>query len=148
MTWSAYHSCDGVDVARNTLSSQIFDGTGGSRNSRAAMAGKIQIPLRGCNTFTVHAAQLWNASPALHTSKTKAAANWRRRTWQGRPLSDWRPPEAGCLPEGVPPLPPFLLTILSRSRMVGRRTPSVWEQGGRRRGARQRSRKTKKTSFM
>jgi hypothetical protein len=72
--WSAYNSCDGVNGARNPLGSLIFDGTGGSRNSRAAMAGKIQIPLRGCNTFAVHAAQLWNASPALRTSETKAAA--------------------------------------------------------------------------
>jgi hypothetical protein len=54
--WNAYHSCEGEDGARNPIGALIFDGTDGRRNTRAAMAGKVQIPLLGVAIFATHAA--------------------------------------------------------------------------------------------
>jgi hypothetical protein len=72
--WTAFHSRDVDDGARNSLGALIFDGMDGSRNTRAAMARKVQIPLRGVTTFAMHAAQIWSASPALHIAETRSAA--------------------------------------------------------------------------
>jgi hypothetical protein len=43
--WNAFHSSKGDDRARNPIGALIFNSTDGSRNSRVAMAGKVQIPL-------------------------------------------------------------------------------------------------------
>jgi hypothetical protein len=39
--WKAFHLCNRVDGSRSTVGSAIFDGAGGSRSTRAAMAGKV-----------------------------------------------------------------------------------------------------------
>jgi hypothetical protein len=72
--WNAFHSSDGDDGARYPIGALIFDGTDRCRNTRAVMAGKVQILLQGVTTFATHTAQIWNASPALRTAETRSAA--------------------------------------------------------------------------
>jgi hypothetical protein len=72
--WNAFHSSDGKNGARIPIGGIIFDGNEGGLNTRAEMAGNVQIGLRGVNTFATHSARVWNASSALRTAETSAAA--------------------------------------------------------------------------
>jgi hypothetical protein len=79
-TWRAFHSSDGGQGQRNPLGKLMFGDRGDvvedvcSRASRSLTAGRIQIPLRGENTFVVHGAEVWNRSPELRAAKTIAEA--------------------------------------------------------------------------
>jgi hypothetical protein len=77
-TWRAYHSEDGGQGQRNPLGQLMFGGrydvpTNG-RTSRSLTSGRVPILLRGQNTFVVHGAEIWNASPELRAAKTIAEA--------------------------------------------------------------------------
>jgi hypothetical protein len=74
--WRAFHSSDGGQGQRNPLGRLMFGDRGNvlgdacSRASRSLAAGRVQIPLRGENTFVVHGAEVWNKSPELRAAKT------------------------------------------------------------------------------
>jgi hypothetical protein len=75
-TWSCYHSDDRKDCARNHVGSILFTNkkTATAKNTRSAKTRQIAVPLRGGNTFVIHAAQVWNRSATLRQAPTKAAA--------------------------------------------------------------------------
>jgi hypothetical protein len=78
-SWKANHISDGRNGERNLIGKIIFPSTAASssdinRSSRSKTAGIIPNPLRGANTFAVHAINVWNASPALRAAPTKRAA--------------------------------------------------------------------------
>jgi hypothetical protein len=73
--WKAHRSNDGGNGSRNPVRAVLFDGaiepvaTAEEHPSRSATAGQIRVPLRGCDTFVAHAAELWNMCPALRESE-------------------------------------------------------------------------------
>jgi hypothetical protein len=67
--WKAHRSRDSGNGNKNPVGAMLFDGAIGSavdnnRSLRAATAGHIRVPLRGCDTFITNAAALWNVCPA------------------------------------------------------------------------------------
>jgi hypothetical protein len=74
-TWSAFHSSDGIDGAKNPLGIAIF-GNDNTRETRASKAGHTHIALRGENTIASHGGRIWNESPALRLALTKHEAKW------------------------------------------------------------------------
>jgi hypothetical protein len=44
------------------------------RPTRSAAAGVVPIELRGENTLVVHAAEIWNSTPALRVARTMGEA--------------------------------------------------------------------------
>jgi hypothetical protein len=77
--WKAHRSRDGGNGNKNPVSAMLFDRAIGSavdnnRSLRAATAGHIRVPLRGCNTFITNAAALLNVCPALRAAETKGQA--------------------------------------------------------------------------
>jgi hypothetical protein len=73
-TWKAYHSTDGPNGSRNPIGSHVFDDNIGTRSTRAASNGLVQIPLRGYKTMVVNAANMWNGCPELRAAKTLGEA--------------------------------------------------------------------------
>jgi hypothetical protein len=72
-TWRAFHSTDGGQGLRNPLGQLMFgDGNVNvnARSSRSATEGRVNIPLRGLNTFVAHGAAVWNSSPELRAATT------------------------------------------------------------------------------
>jgi hypothetical protein len=76
--WSCYHSNNGQDGARDHVGSILFtdNKTATAKTTRSARTGEFTLPLRGCNTYITHAANVWNRSGTLRNAPTKAA---RRR---------------------------------------------------------------------
>lgn len=81
-SWKAFHSSDGGNGERNPVGQSIFPAaplvdktkSNSVRSTRSKAAGIVPVPLRGANSFVVHAASLWNESPALRAAPTKRAA--------------------------------------------------------------------------
>jgi hypothetical protein len=74
-TWSAFHSSDRIDGARNPLGVAIF-GNNNTRETRASKAGHTYIALHGENTLASHGGRIWNESPALRLALTRHEAKW------------------------------------------------------------------------
>jgi hypothetical protein len=73
--WSAFHSSDGIDGARNPLGVAIF-GNDNTRETWASRAGHTHIALRGENTLALHGGRIWNKSPALRLALTRHKTKW------------------------------------------------------------------------
>jgi hypothetical protein len=84
-TWKAFHSRDGFNNERNALGRIMFgsnayvNNSGAStsmnvRQTRSMTDGEVTIPLRGENTFTVHAASIWNENVMLREAGSKSEA--------------------------------------------------------------------------
>jgi hypothetical protein len=74
-TWSAFHSNDGINGARNPLGVAIF-GNDNIRETWASKAGHIHIAMRRENTLVLHGGRIWNKSPALRLALTRHKAKW------------------------------------------------------------------------
>jgi hypothetical protein len=74
--WMCKHSNEGKDGARNHVGSLLFEDnkTDTAKKTRSARTGEITVPLRGGDTFIVHAATVWNKKVTLRNATTKAAA--------------------------------------------------------------------------
>jgi hypothetical protein len=76
--WKAFHSQDGGAGDRNPVGRLIFgsriDVRKDVRPTRSAAAGVVPIELRGENTLVVHAAEIWNSTPALRVARTLGEA--------------------------------------------------------------------------
>jgi hypothetical protein len=75
--WKSLNSNDGADNGRNMLDRLLFpndDSGHKDRQMRSLVEGKIDVPLRGHDTFITHASHLWNRSDLLRTATTKAEA--------------------------------------------------------------------------
>jgi hypothetical protein len=74
--WKAFHSSDGGNGSRNRIGKLIFDSqvAAGACPSQSATAGRVKVPLRGVETMVRHAAEVWNACPALRLSATRHQA--------------------------------------------------------------------------
>jgi hypothetical protein len=81
--WAAFHSNDGPLGDRNPLGLTMFgsnknndddDDFNNVRATRSTSNGEITIPLRGLDTFVVHAARVWNSSPELRMAASSASA--------------------------------------------------------------------------
>jgi hypothetical protein len=73
-TWKALHSSDSVNGGRNPLGAEMFDCTEYTRSSRAATAGKVQLPLRGCDTLVSNGVKIWNECQELRVAATRGGA--------------------------------------------------------------------------
>jgi hypothetical protein len=72
--WSCHNSVDGdAGGGRNFPGSLIFDQVR-ARSTRDATSGKVPVPLRGHDTFVMHAARTWNSSEELRVATSKSAA--------------------------------------------------------------------------
>jgi hypothetical protein len=73
-TWSCHASVDGdVGGGHNFPGSLIFDLVR-AKSTREATSGKVPFPLRGHDTFVMHAARTWNSSEELRVATSKSAA--------------------------------------------------------------------------
>jgi hypothetical protein len=45
-----------------------------AKTTRSAKTGRVEVPLRGGDTFVTHAAHVWNGSAPLRQATTKAKA--------------------------------------------------------------------------
>jgi hypothetical protein len=81
-TWSCFHSNDGGNGARNHIVRLIFSDkrTDLAKTTRSAKTGRVEVPLRGGDTFVTHAAHVWNGSAPLRQATTKAKAKRRPQT--------------------------------------------------------------------
>jgi hypothetical protein len=74
--WTAFHSCDGTNRARNLVGDAMFSGaelpTAGA--SRSTTAGEVRVRTRGLDTHVTHGLEVWNACRELRDSRTKAEA--------------------------------------------------------------------------
>jgi hypothetical protein len=71
---STWYCVDGdVGGGRNFPGSLIFDQVR-ARFTREATLGKVPVPLRGHDTFVMHAARTWNSSEELRVATSKSAA--------------------------------------------------------------------------
>ena len=76
-TWKANHSSDGGNGGRNPIGKIIFSSSPiveNERLTRSKTAGIVPNPLRGTDTFAVHAVNMWNMSSDLRMAPTKHAA--------------------------------------------------------------------------
>jgi hypothetical protein len=73
-TWSAKHSSDSGNGAKNFVGALIFDHGRAVKPTRAAAARMAVVPLRGRDTFVSNGAKRWNLSEALREALTKSSA--------------------------------------------------------------------------
>jgi hypothetical protein len=75
--WSAYHSRDGSNGARNPVGTEMFGSVNlpTARSSRATTAGEVRVRTRGMDTHLMHGLEVWNACKELCDSKSKAEAS-------------------------------------------------------------------------
>jgi hypothetical protein len=73
-TWNARRSNDGGNGAKNYVGAIIFDQDRALKFTRAAAAGRVEVPLRGRDTFVSNGARTWNSSEALSEALTKSSA--------------------------------------------------------------------------
>jgi hypothetical protein len=74
--WTAFHSCDGNNVTRNTVGDAMFSGAElpTARTSRSTTAGEVWVRTRGLDTHVTHGLEWWNACRELRDSRSKAEA--------------------------------------------------------------------------
>jgi hypothetical protein len=74
LPWSAKHSSDGGNGAKNFVGALILDQGRAVKPTRAATAGMAVVPPRGRDTFVSNGAKMWNSSEALREALTKSSA--------------------------------------------------------------------------
>jgi hypothetical protein len=74
--WTAFHSCDGNNGARNPVGDSMFNDTEfpATPASRLTRAGEVQVRTRGLDTRLTHSLEVWNACRELCDSRSKAEA--------------------------------------------------------------------------
>jgi hypothetical protein len=74
--WTAFHSCDGNNGARNLVVYVMFNGAElfTAHVSRSATAGEVRVRTRGLDTNVTHGREAWNACRELCHSRSKAEA--------------------------------------------------------------------------
>jgi hypothetical protein len=72
--WSAYHSSDGSNGARNPVCTEMFGSVNlpTARSSRATTAGEVRVRTRGMDMHVTHGLEVWNRCKELRDSKSKA----------------------------------------------------------------------------
>jgi hypothetical protein len=74
--WTAFHSCDGTNGARNPVGDAMFSGAElpTTRMSRSTTAGEVRVRTRGLDNHVMHGLEAWNTCRELRDSRTKAEA--------------------------------------------------------------------------
>jgi hypothetical protein len=74
--WTAFHSCDGTNGARNPVGDAMFSGAElpTARALRSTTAGEVWVRTRGLDTHVTHSLEVWNACRELRDSRSKAEA--------------------------------------------------------------------------
>jgi hypothetical protein len=74
--WTAFHSCDGNNGARNPVGEAMFSNAElpTPHASRSTTAGKVGVRMRGLDTHVTHGLEVWNACSELRDSRSKAEA--------------------------------------------------------------------------
>jgi hypothetical protein len=72
--WTAFHSCDGSNGARNPVGKAMFSNANmpAARTLRLTTAGEIRVRTRGMDTHVTHSPEVWNACKELCGSRSKA----------------------------------------------------------------------------
>jgi hypothetical protein len=75
--WSAFHSSDGSNGARNHVGTEMFDSANlpTARTSGATTAGEVRVRTRGMDTHVTHGVEVWNACTELRESRSRAKAS-------------------------------------------------------------------------
>jgi hypothetical protein len=75
--WTAFHSCDGSNGARNPVGEAMFSNADlpTARTSRSTTAGEVWVRTRGMDTHVTHGLEVWNACKELRDSRSKAKAS-------------------------------------------------------------------------
>jgi hypothetical protein len=75
--WSAFHSCDDNNGARNPVGEEMFSSAGlpTAQKFRSTTAGEVQIRMRGMDTHVMHGLEVWNTCKELRGSRSRAEAS-------------------------------------------------------------------------
>jgi hypothetical protein len=75
--WTAFHSCDGSNGARNPVGEAMFSNAElpTARASRSTTAGEVLVRTRGMDTHVTHGLEVWNACRELRDTRSKAEAS-------------------------------------------------------------------------